>query len=74
MSLVNIMESRAKGAWIMLKNRFALGLCLLAVLALTGCRGYTDASVSPPKSWGTYEAGSLSFSFEAGWQAASNAE
>ncbi len=40
---------------------------MAVVLLLTGCGGYTDASVKVPASWGTYEADPLSFRFEAGW-------
>ena len=55
----------------MQKNRFLIIISVLVMLfAFTGCRGYTDASVSPPKGWGTYTAGPLEFSFQAGWKEA----
>ena len=51
-----------------MKKRYKL-LCLLVMLSvvLTGCRGYTDASVKIPTGWTGYTIGPLQFQFEAGW-------
>ena len=51
----------------MSKNKTLL-LLLILVLLLTGCRGYTDASVKIPAGWTEYQCGPLSFQFEAGWR------
>ena len=40
---------------------------IIAVLLLTGCGGYTDASIQPPSNWAEYELGEMHFKFHAGW-------
>lgn len=42
-------------------------LICLAVFLLTGCGGYTDASIDPPSNWAEFELGSMKFKFHAGW-------
>lgn len=42
-------------------------MVLLAVMLLTGCGGYTNASVEPPSTWADYELGNMKFKFNAGW-------
>ena len=42
-------------------------LWLGLIFLLTGCGGYTDASVRIPSGWGEYTAAPLTFKFEAGW-------
>lgn len=54
----------------MVKGNIAVRIItmMLAVCFLfTGCGGYTDASVEPPSNWATYDLGSVSFKFYAGW-------
>ena len=52
---------------IQMKRSILAILLILTICLMTGCGGYTDASVKVPASWGEYEAEPLSFRFEAGW-------
>ncbi len=45
-------------------------LCGLLVF-LTGCGGYSDASVEVPGNWASYQVGDLEFRFIAGWKSSS---
>lgn len=53
-----------------MKRCMILALCILLAVTMTGCRGYTDASVQIPSGWAEYTAGDLTFRFEAGWKEA----
>ena len=42
-------------------------ILVLTVILLTGCGGYTDATLEVPSNWAEYELGDLDFKFYAGW-------
>ncbi len=46
-------------------------LLCTALLLLTGCGGYSDASVDVPGNWASYQVGDLEFRFAAGWKSSS---
>lgn len=48
-------------------RRLTAVICLIVVI-LTGCGGYSDASVDVPSTWAQYTIDDLQFRFKAGWK------
>ncbi len=53
-----------------MKKVLCVLLCMVCLTGVMGCGGYKDASSDIPANWPTYAVSGMTFSCEAGWEAA----